>query len=177
MFERTLFAGWGDMDFNAHMRNTAFLDKAGDVRAMFFAEHGFPMKTMAALRIGPVVSRDEVEYFREFRLLEPVRVTYSLAGAAEDGSRMKLRNEFYRADGKLAARVTSYVGWLDLAARKLVAPPDALLHAMQRLQKTDDFEVLPSSLGEEATCRPGPSRTGRPDSRSPDARDVGQLRS
>src|SRR5262249_28864023 len=135
MFERTLFAGWGDMDFNAHMRNTAFLDKAGDVRAMFFAEHGFAMKSMAALRIGPVGSRDEVEYFREFRLLEPVRVTYRLAGAAEDGSRMKLRNEFFQADGKLAARVTSYVGWLDLAARKLVAPPDALLHAMQRLQR------------------------------------------
>lgn len=27
MYEQTLHAGWGDMDFNAHMRNTAFLDK------------------------------------------------------------------------------------------------------------------------------------------------------
>ena len=43
-FERTAIAGWGDMDFNAHMRNTAFLDKAADVRMMFFAEHGFPME-------------------------------------------------------------------------------------------------------------------------------------
>jgi acyl-CoA thioester hydrolase len=134
------------MDFNAHMRNTAFLDKAGDVRMMFLAENGFPMKSMVELRIGPVVSKDEVEYFREIRLLEPIRVIYSLAGASEDGSRMKLRNEFYRADGELAARVTSFVGWIDLDARKLIAPPDALLRAMQTLQKTDDFEVLPSSL-------------------------------
>ena len=40
-FERTLYAGWGDMDFNSHMRNTAYLDKSGDIRMMFFAENGF----------------------------------------------------------------------------------------------------------------------------------------
>ena len=28
MYSKTLFAGWGDMDFNSHMKNTAFLDKA-----------------------------------------------------------------------------------------------------------------------------------------------------
>jgi len=28
VYEKTLIAGWGDMDFNAHMRNTAYLDKA-----------------------------------------------------------------------------------------------------------------------------------------------------
>ena len=36
MFEKRLVAGWGDMDFNSHMRNTAFLDKSADVRMMFF---------------------------------------------------------------------------------------------------------------------------------------------
>jgi acyl-CoA thioester hydrolase len=155
LFERTLLAGWGDMDFNAHMRNTAYLDKASDVRMMFLAENGLPMKSMAALRVGPIASKDDVEYFREVRVLEPIRVTYGLAGAAEDGSRMKLRNEFYRPDGQLAARVTSYVGWLDLAARKLVAPADTLLRAMLRLPRTDDFEVLPSSLrGARATVEP-----------------------
>ena len=59
---------------------------------------------------------------------------------------MKLRNEFYRADGKLAARVTSFVGWLDLGARKLIVPPEALLRAMQSLEKTTDYEVLASSI-------------------------------
>ena len=35
MFEKKLYASWGDMDFNSHMSNTAYLDKAGDVRMMF----------------------------------------------------------------------------------------------------------------------------------------------
>lgn len=38
MYSKTLFAGWGDMDSNSHMKNTAFLDKSADVRMMFFAE-------------------------------------------------------------------------------------------------------------------------------------------
>jgi len=65
MFSKPLFASWGDMDFNAHMRNTAFLDKAADVRMMFFAENGFPMSEFLRLRLGPVVMKDEVEYRRE----------------------------------------------------------------------------------------------------------------
>ena len=146
MYERTLIAGWGDMDFNSHMRNTAYLDKSADLRMMFFAENGFPMDEFMRLRIGPVVMKDEIEYFKEVRLLEPLRVTLAQAGLAEDGSHFLLRNEFYRADGKLSARVTSEGGWLDLTARRLILPPVALLKAMQSLPRTDDFQVLGSSL-------------------------------
>ena len=146
MFEKTLFAGWGDMDFNAHMRNTAFLDKSADIRMMFFAEHGFPMEEFVRRKVGPVIMKDEVEYFKEFRLLEPMRVTLAAAGLSEDGSRFLIRNEFWREDGKLAARVTSSGGWLDLSTRKLVVPPEALLAAMRSLSQTDDFQVLSSSI-------------------------------
>ena len=146
MYEKTFVAGWGDMDFNSHMRNTAYLDKSADIRMMFFSDNGFPMAKMATLRIGPVVSRDEVDYFREAGLMEVLRVTIALAGLAGDGSRFSIRNEFYRADSKLAARVTSTGGWLDLAARKLVVPPAALLAALRSLPRTEDFNDLPSSI-------------------------------
>ena len=91
MFEKQLIAGWGDMDFNSHMRNTAFLDKSADVRMMFFAEHGFPTEEFVRRQIGPVVRKDEIEYFKEIRLLEEFRVTLAIAGLAEDGSRFLLR--------------------------------------------------------------------------------------
>ena len=146
MYEKTLFAGWGDMDFNSHMRNTAFLDKSADVRIMFFAENWFPMEEFMRRKLGPVVRKDEVEYFKEVQLLEPLRVTLTIAGLAEDGSRFLIRNEFWRGDGKLIARVTSAGGWLDLAARKIVVPPEALLAALRSLSKTEDFQVLASSI-------------------------------
>lgn len=144
MFETTLYAGWGDMDFNGHMRNTAYLDKAADARMRFFEAHGFPTSEFTRLRLGPVVRQDEVAYFREIGLLEAVRVTLALAAQSGDGSRFQLRNEFFKADGRLAARVTSLGGWLDHAARKLVAPPPALLEAMQAMGRTEDFQDLPS---------------------------------
>jgi acyl-CoA thioester hydrolase len=146
MYAKTLFASWAEMDFNSHMRNTAFLDKSADVRMMFFAENGFPMSEFLRLRLGPVVMKDEVDYRREVGLLQEITVTLAVAGHADDGSRFQLRNEILQRDGTLCARVTSTGGWLDLAARKLVAPPEALHKAMMSLPQTSDFQVLPSSV-------------------------------
>jgi len=146
VFERRVMAGWGDMDFNSHMRNTAFLDKAADVRMMFFSENGFPMDEFLRRKFGPVIRRDEVEYFKEVHLLEELRVSLSMAGLAEDGSRFLLRNEFRRVDGNLTATVTSAGGWLDQTLRKLVAPPETLLAALRVLPRTEDFQPLPSNV-------------------------------
>ena len=145
-FEKTLVAGWGDMDFNSHMRNTAYLDKSADLRMMFFAENGFPMSEFVRLRVGPVVMKDEVEYFREVQLLQELRGTLSLGGISEDGSRFIIRNEFFHMGGQPAARVSSTAGWLDLAARKLTAPPTGLLAAMHKLPRSADFQSLPTRL-------------------------------
>ena len=146
-FEKQLFAGWGDMDFNSHMRNTAFLDKSADVRMMFFAEHGFPAAEFMRRSLGPVILKDELEYFKEVRLLEPLRITLAIAALSDDGSRFSMRNEFWKAEGKLAARVNSHAGWLDLSARRLVLPPDVLLDALRSLPQTEDFQVLPGLKG------------------------------
>ena len=142
MFEKKLYASWGDMDFNSHMSNTAYLDKAGDVRMMFFSEHGFPMSEFARLKIGPIITKDEIEYFREVNLLDELTVNLAIAGLSEDGSRWLMRNEFFRPDGKLAATVTSMGGWLDLSARRIVPPPEKLLEALDSLPKTGDFHQL-----------------------------------
>ena len=92
MFEISFYAGWGDMDFNAHMRNTAYLDRAADARLRFFAERGFPASEFARLRIGPVIFSDELDYFKEVGLLEPVRVTLAVDELSDDASRFRLRN-------------------------------------------------------------------------------------
>jgi acyl-CoA thioester hydrolase len=143
-FSKVFHARWGDMDFNGHMRNTAFLDACGDIRMMFFAEHGFAMADFARLGIGPVIRRDELDYFRELRLLDPVRVTLVAAGQSDDGSQFRILNEFWRDDGRKAARVVSTGGWLDLQRRRFVAPPDALLTAMRQMPAAEAIEALPS---------------------------------
>ncbi len=146
MVEHRFVAGWGDMDFNAHMRNTAYLDRGADTRMLFFAANGFPMIEFKRLAIGPVVMRDELDYRAEIALLDGFTAALALAGLADDGSRFIFHNEFTRDDGKLAARLRSTGGWLDLRERKLVVPPGELLAAMQSLPHTSDFAVLPGSV-------------------------------
>jgi len=146
MYAKTLYASWADMDFNSHMANTAYLDKAADVRQMYLGEHGFPMEEFLRLRVGPVVMKDELEYFSEVKLQEHITVTLALAGHALDGSRFLFRNEIFRVDGKLSARVTSAGGWLNLAERRLMVPPPTLFAAMDSLERTADFVELPSSI-------------------------------
>ena len=143
-YAKEFIAGWGTMDFNGHMANTAYLDLAADVRMAFFAEHGFPPGEFRRLTIGPVVQKDEVEYFREVGLHDTVTVTYAVLAMSADGARFAVENEIWSAAGERAARVRSTGGWLDLRARKLVAPPPELLAAFAQVPRAPGFAQLPS---------------------------------
>jgi acyl-CoA thioester hydrolase len=146
LFVKTFHVGWGDLDSNSHMANTAYLDKAVDVRMMYFAGHGFSMREFDRQRFGPVVQRDTIEYFRELRLLDPVTVSFALVGMSEDGSRFHIRNEFFRKDDQLAARLDTLGGWMSLETRRLISPPAAMIEAFWLLVRTEDFQILDSSL-------------------------------
>ncbi len=146
MYEKAFHVSWAHLDSNGHMANTAYLDIVVDVRFSYFADRGMPPAEFARLRLGPVVRRDEVDYFRELRLLQPLRVNFMLAGLSEDASRFRIVNEIRREDGELAARVTSQGGWFDLNLRKLVAPPKTLAEALRSLDHYGNFEVLESSV-------------------------------
>jgi len=141
-FTHRFEVGWGDLDFNGHMRNTAYLDLAATVRMLYFQSQGFEMPEFERLRFGPVVLKDEVEYFRELRLLQPVLVGIELAGLSGDGTRFRIRNPFQTEEGKVVAKVTSTGGWMDLNLRKLGAPPEPLRRVLESLERSADFEEL-----------------------------------
>jgi len=148
-FEMTLFARWGDLDSNGHMGNAAYLDACVDVRFAFFASRGFSLARFTELALGPVIFKDEIEYYRELRLLDPVRITLAIAGASEDGSHFRLVNEYFRArpgEERLAARLVTTGSWLDLKRRKLTSPPEELAQVLREMPRTADFERLPSKI-------------------------------
>ena len=143
---RRFLAGWADMDWNSHMANTAYLNKVVDARVLTLADKGFPLEEFVRLRLGVVIMKDELEYKREVTWMEEIDISFLLAGLAPDGSRFKVQNEVRRTNGDLAARITSTGGFLDLDARKLVAPPPAILAAYLSLPRTEDYVELPSSI-------------------------------
>jgi acyl-CoA thioester hydrolase len=142
-YAKEFLAGWATMDSNGHMGNTSYLDLAADVRMAFFAEHGFPPTKFRELAIGPVVRKEELEYFREVGLHDTVTVTYAVLAMSANGARFVIENEIWSAGGERAATVRSTGGWLDLRARKLVAPPAALLAVFALVPRAPGFVELP----------------------------------
>ena len=145
-FETTLQVSWAHLDANGHMANTSYMVLAIDTRFTYFTSRGFSPDHFRRHGIGPVVRRDEMDYYRELHLLERVRVNLLLAGLSGDASRFRIRNEVYREDGQMAARITSLGGWFDLKARKLVAPPEKLRDSLLGLERTEAYQQLESSI-------------------------------
>ena len=146
IFDKQFQVGWRDVDPNGHVANMVYLQYAVDARIAFFASQGFPPMNFLRLGFGPVIKSDYVEYFREVMMLEEIRVTVENGGHSEDGSRFRVINNIYKADGVLSAKVTSIGGWLSMKERKLMEPPEELRQAWLTLSRTDDFEELRSSV-------------------------------
>jgi acyl-CoA thioester hydrolase len=142
-YAKEFLVGWRAMDFNGHMGNTAYLDLAADVRLAFLADHGCPLNEMKQLSIGPVIRKEELEYFREVGLHETVTVTYAALAMTPDGARFVVENEVWSERGERAATIRSTGGWLDLHTRKLIAPPPLLVAALSQLPRAPGFVELP----------------------------------
>ena len=146
MYTKSFEVQWALLDANGHMANTGYMQLSIDCRFAYFESQGFAPAQFQTHRVGPVVRKDELEYYRELRLLDKVSVSLVLAAVAPDASRFVLRNEIRRADGELAARITSSGGWLDLDKRRLRVPPEKLARALLGLDRTADFSPLESTV-------------------------------
>ena len=62
---------------------------------------------------------------------------------SKDGRKMRIRNRFFR-QGELCASVDSFVLWFDIRERKNITPPEELLRIWNAVERTEDFEELPS---------------------------------
>jgi acyl-CoA thioester hydrolase len=141
-YAKEFLAGWATMDLNGHMGNSSYLDLASDVRVAFLNEHGFPARELQRRGVGPVIKKDELEYFREISLHDIVTVDYTLLAMSADGARFVVENIVSTASGEHAATVRSTGGWLDLRARKLVVPPPELLAVLNLVPRAPNFSEL-----------------------------------
>jgi acyl-CoA thioester hydrolase len=130
-----------DLDVNRHLTSPAYLEYAIHARMSSLGDLGL-LRALETARVAPVVFRDEIDYRRELRALDRVRVSVELAGLSEDAARWRLRHEFVRADGVLSARIRTDGAWLDLTSRKLAVPPPEVARDFGSLHHTEDFEVI-----------------------------------
>lgn len=143
-YSRTFELRWSDADANGHIRHTVYAELGAEVRIAFLRDAGFDWKAFSAAGIGPVLLREQLDYLHEIGMGERVTIDLAAVGLSPDGGRWILRHDVYKQDGALAARVVVTGGWIDLAARRLTTPPEALARHMAELARADDFRELPS---------------------------------
>ncbi len=136
--------GWSDLDGNAHMGNSSYLDYASNTRMLFFANQGFSLSRFASEKFGPVIVRDELVYRKELRLMDEFKVDFEAVGISQDGARFRVRNTFRNPYGEILATVTSEGVWFDLERRRPRAPPFDLGSLMRNLKRSSDFAEIPS---------------------------------
>jgi acyl-CoA thioester hydrolase len=140
MFSQRFTVRWSDLDANAHMRNTAYMEYSLQVRMAFFQANGYSVDSFNTMRFGPVVFREELIYLKELHMLDEFDVNILLGGLSPDGSRFIIENHIYRVrDGKEAANVRSEIGWLNLETRKLMPPPAELFKVVDALDKAENY--------------------------------------
>lgn len=144
-FERSYDVIWADLDANAHMRHTAYMDYAAQVRLAWLQEMGFSIEHLASAGVGPVLFRESTRYLAEVRGGQRITVGLELIGLSASRKHWATRQAICKRDGTAAAVVEVQGAWLDLRARKVAAPPAELLAAIEQWPRAADFAEISST--------------------------------
>jgi len=124
LFSKKIEVRWADCDANQHMRHSAYADFCAHTRIGYMIDIGMTPEWLKQQGLGPVLFKEETEYFRELFMGEVVDVTIEIGEPTGSAKSVQLVNSIYRQDGELAARHKAIFGWFSMSERKVVALPD-----------------------------------------------------
>jgi acyl-CoA thioester hydrolase len=148
-FSQRIGLRWADLDPNGHVRHSVYYDWGAMARIAYLERKGVGLAWMAGNAIGPILFREEAKFLREVRFGDELDIDVQLAAASPDGRKWRMRHRIVRG-AEVVATIEVDGAWLDLRARKIVAPPGDLLAAFADLTRTEDFSVLPASKAQPA---------------------------
>ncbi|RII08097.1 Long-chain acyl-CoA thioesterase FadM [Streptomyces sp. YIM 130001] len=110
-----------ETDIQGHLNQAVYLQYAEHARWSLLRASGISQQDLHGKGVGPVVLETTIRYRRE--LLAGDEVDVSCTFVWGEGKTFRVEQTLRRADGQLAAELTSVGGVLDLSARRLVADP------------------------------------------------------
>ena len=131
---------WSDLDPNVHLRHSVYYDWGAFCRVAFFQEHQLTTETMAQLRIGPILFREECVFRKEIRLGDKVTIDLKLVRAKRDFSRWTIQHTIMKNGESVAAILTVDGAWMDVVRRKLATPPQEVVDTYLHMTQKEDFQ-------------------------------------
>ena len=120
-----------ECDRNGHLNGAVYVQWADHVRWECVREAGVDMEALHGHGIGPVNLQTTIRYHRELRAGDEVDVSCEFEWGG--GKTMRVRQEFRRSDGELAAELASVGGLLDLDERRLLTDPRERWRGLARI--------------------------------------------
>jgi acyl-CoA thioester hydrolase len=110
-----------EVDSQGHLNQAVYLQYAEHARWELLRAAGIPGDRLLATGVGPAQLECAIRFKRELRAGDELDVSC----AFEFGSRkiFRIRQEFRRLDGALAAELDGVAGLLDLTERRLISDP------------------------------------------------------
>ncbi len=136
---------WTDIDANRHVRYSAYIDAAAEMRYRFFTEHGLPPEAFDHLGAGPVYTSLTANFYREVFFGETLTITYQLSGLSASGVRWKVQHNFLKANGKKAVSLSLEGTILNLLTRQPTTPTPEIMRVFQQVPRSPAFEELSES--------------------------------
>ncbi len=145
-YSRPYQVRWTDIDANRHVRYSAYIDAAAELRYRFFTDRNLPPEAFDDLGVGPVYTSLTANFYREVRLGETLTITYTLTGLSPQGIRWKVQHNFLKANGKKAVTVSLEGTILNLATRQPAVPTPEIMAVFQQVPRSKDFEELADGI-------------------------------
>lgn len=133
---------WSQIDANRHLRHSAYADFSAQARSNMLNKLGLSLDEFAKYKIGPILFREELIYYREVKLDESIKVSTELHKFNTANGRFSFRHQVIKSDGVIAAVVNVDGAWLDLVARKLTTLPEHWKPILQNIPKTSDYTEI-----------------------------------
>lgn len=123
---------WGEMDAFNHINNVVYFRYFESARIAYFDRAGL-MDTMKAARIGPILASTECQYRRPLTYPDTIRVGARIDEIQPYGF-MQHYAIYSTSQDVVTTEGSGRIVLLDYNTQKKVAPDDALLEALRKLE-------------------------------------------
>ncbi|MEU7583741.1 acyl-CoA thioesterase [Streptomyces sp. NPDC041068] len=117
-----------ETDSQGHLNQAVYLQYAEHARWSLLRAAGIAQTDLLDKGVGPVVLENTIRYLRELRAGD--ETTVSCAFVWGERKTFTIEQTVTRADGTVAATITSLGGLLDLKERRMVADPRDYFRAL-----------------------------------------------
>ncbi|MCE9501987.1 MAG: acyl-CoA thioesterase [Leptospira sp.] len=111
---------WGDLDANGHVNSLKYLFYMEEARVRTLSFYGIDLAKMRSHKIGPVISRIEIDYIKELNHPDDVEVESHI----EVESKLRLifiQNIYRRSDNIKVAQASVFWFFMDLIKKRPIS--------------------------------------------------------